>query len=109
MCRGFLTAHSSVELLKYSQRPWPRTVEAVCGAAGDDYWTKRWQKAIELGKNIFIHANSKTRAIEIAKWCRTHGIAYKLYTSDKDSDSKDDFKDPDGSLCVSQVIIATAT
>jgi len=67
MCRDFLTTFGGVELLEYSQKPWPRTVEAVCGAAGEDYWTKGWQKALELGKNIFIHANSKARAIEIAK------------------------------------------
>ena len=109
MCRDFLTAHGSVELLEYSQNPWPRTVEAVCGAAGDDYWTKVWQKAVEFDKNIFVHANSKTRAIEVAKWCSEHSVAYKLYTSDKDSDSKDDFKDPDRAWCDSQVIIATAT
>ena len=102
MCRGFFTAHGSVELLECSQRPWPRTVEAVCGAAGDDYWTivqdhwtKQWQKALELGKNIFIHSNSRTRAIEVTKWCSMHGIACKLYTGNKDGDSNDDFKDPD--------------
>ena len=111
MCRDFLTTFGGVELLEYSQKPWPRTVEAVCGAAGEDYWTKGWQKALELGKNIFIHANSKARAIEIAKWCSAHGIAYKLYTSDKDSDSKDDFKQFDRALCDShtQAVIATAT
>jgi hypothetical protein len=109
MCRDFLTAHGSVELLEYSQRPYPRTVEAVCGKAGGEYWTKRWQKAIEWGNNVFIHANSKTHAIDIAQWCRTHGIAYKLYTSDKDSDSKDDFVHPDRSWRGSQAIIATGT
>ena len=44
MCSDFLTAHGRVELLDYSQRPMHRTIEAVCGAAGDDYWTKVWQK-----------------------------------------------------------------
>ena len=45
----------------------------------------------------------------MAKWCSKHGIAYKLYTSDKDSDSKDDFKDPDAAWCDQQAIAATGT
>lgn len=109
MCRDVLTAHGPVEVLEYSQKPWPRTIEAVCGPAGDDYWTKVWQKSVQVGKKIFIHANSKARAIEVAKWCSAHNIAYKLYTSDKDSDSKEDFKKPDEAWRNVQVIIATAT
>ena len=67
-CRGFLTAHgSSFELLEYSQKPWPRTAEAVCGATGGAYWTKAWQKAVEFGRSSFVHVNSKMRAIEIVK------------------------------------------
>ena len=90
-----LICFGSVELLEYSQKPWPRTVEVACGAAGGAYWTKVWQKATEFGNTIFIHANSKMRAIEVAHWCRSYGVAFKLYTSDKDNDSKEDFKQPD--------------
>jgi hypothetical protein len=41
--------------------------------------------------------------------CESRGVPFKLYTSDKDCDSKEDFKHPDEAWRDVQVIVATAT
>jgi hypothetical protein len=109
MCETFLCSFGSVQLLDYTQRPLPRTIEAVCGKGGDIYWTDCWRRMVQHGCNLFLHVNSKERAICIARWCEKHNAEYKLYTGDNDSDSKDDFKNPDEAWRYVQVIIATAT
>ena len=108
-CEHFLTSFGTdVELIEYTHKPNPRTIEAVCGNGGYDYWKAMFELRVQRGENLFLHINSVSKASEYADFCARHGANFKLYTSDC-TDSKDDFKDPDSAWEETQVIITTST
>jgi len=110
MCEHFLTSFGDeVKLLEYSHKPNKRTVEGVCGLAGEKYWDEVFQRRIAQGCNVFVHLNSTDKAASLAKFCESNGASFKLYVGGSSSDSKDDFKDADKALEGIQCVMTTAT
>ena len=110
MCEHFLTSHGDeVKLLEYSHKPNKRTVEGVCGLAGEAHWDQVFQRRIAQGCNVFVHLNSTDKAASLAAFCKEHGVSFKLYVGGSSSDSKDDFKDADKALEGIQCVLTTAT